>query len=153
MKIPFWKFPRKDKFRYPPPFPSKRKGGQALVEFAIILLLFVFLVLGTISMGRGVFSLIVVTNAAREGAYCMAYNPLCDLGAAVDREINSGTYSPGLVKISNTASNCMMYQNCTVEVKACVSHFYIINFSSSGNHCNDDGLEITGRVIMPVVAK
>jgi len=43
--------------------------GQALVEFALILPLLLILVVGALDFGRLFFTKIVITNAAREGAY------------------------------------------------------------------------------------
>jgi hypothetical protein len=42
--------------------------GQSLVEFALILPLFVLMVVGIFDLGRAFFSSITITNAAREGA-------------------------------------------------------------------------------------
>ncbi len=45
-----------------------RGRGQALVEFALVVPLFLLLVAGMIDFGMGLSSSITVTNAAREGA-------------------------------------------------------------------------------------
>lgn len=42
--------------------------GQSLVEFAMVLPLFLVLLFGLVDFGRAFFSWMVVTNAAREGA-------------------------------------------------------------------------------------
>lgn len=42
--------------------------GQSLVEFALILPLFVLIVIGVFDLGRAFFASITITNAAREGA-------------------------------------------------------------------------------------
>jgi hypothetical protein len=44
-----------------------RSRGQALVEFALVIPLFLVLVIGTFDLGAGVFAYNSVTNAAREG--------------------------------------------------------------------------------------
>ncbi|HEY5486532.1 MAG TPA: TadE/TadG family type IV pilus assembly protein [Candidatus Limnocylindrales bacterium] len=47
----------------------KRRGtGQALVEFALVLPLFLFLVFGTIDLGRGVWAMDAASHAASEAA-------------------------------------------------------------------------------------
>src|SRR5215471_11532014 len=48
--------------------------GQSLVEFALILPLFLFLVLAAVDFGWGLRAYIVETNAAREGARYWAIN-------------------------------------------------------------------------------
>jgi len=43
--------------------------GQSLVEFALVLPLLLMLILGAIDFGRLFYTKIIITNAAREGAY------------------------------------------------------------------------------------
>jgi Flp pilus assembly protein TadG len=45
-----------------------RRGGQAVVEFALILPIFVLLVFAAIEFGRAYYDLHLLTTAAREGA-------------------------------------------------------------------------------------
>jgi Flp pilus assembly protein TadG len=45
-----------------------RRRGQALVEFALIIPIFLLILLAIFDLGRGVFAYTSVTNAAREGA-------------------------------------------------------------------------------------
>ncbi len=52
-----------------------RGRGQALVEFALVLPLFLLLIAGIVDMGMGLNSSITVTNAAREGARLGTVNP------------------------------------------------------------------------------
>lgn len=47
---------------------ARRKRGQALVEFALILPIFLLILLAVFDLGRAVFAYNSVTNAAREGA-------------------------------------------------------------------------------------
>ena len=46
----------------------KKEKGQAMVEFALTITLFLFLVLGIIEFGRMLFYINAITSAAREGA-------------------------------------------------------------------------------------
>ena len=48
---------------------NKNHHGQSLVEFALILPLLLMLVLGALDFGRLFYTKIILTNAAREGAY------------------------------------------------------------------------------------
>ena len=54
--------------------PRRRRGatrvarGQALVEFALVIPIFLFLLVALFDLGRAVFSYNTLTNAAREGA-------------------------------------------------------------------------------------
>lgn len=45
---------------------AKRDRGQTLVEFALILPIFILLLVGIFDMGRGVFAYNTINNAARE---------------------------------------------------------------------------------------
>ena len=42
--------------------------GQAMVEFALVLPLFLALIFGVLDFGRAIYALNTITNAAREGA-------------------------------------------------------------------------------------
>lgn len=46
----------------------ERRTGQALVEFALVIPLFLLLLVGLFDLGRAVFAYNTLTNAAREGA-------------------------------------------------------------------------------------
>lgn len=46
----------------------RRSAGQSMVEFALILPLFLLLVFGVLDFGRAVYADSTITNAAREGA-------------------------------------------------------------------------------------
>lgn len=53
--------------------------GAQVVEFAIILPIFLMLVMGMIDFGRGYFSWIIITNGAREGARAAAVGHELDI--------------------------------------------------------------------------
>ena len=53
---------------------SKRTRGQGLVEFAVILPVLLFLVIGTLDLGFVFFVKVALENSAREGAYFLVYN-------------------------------------------------------------------------------
>ena len=55
---------------------TRCRRGVALVEFAIVLVLLLTIVLGCVDFGRYANTYIVVTNAAREGAFVGATSPL-----------------------------------------------------------------------------
>ena len=53
---------------------SKRTRGQGLVEFAVILPVLLFLVIGTLDLGFVFLVKVALENSAREGAYFLVYN-------------------------------------------------------------------------------
>jgi hypothetical protein len=72
------------------------QGGQALIEFALVVLMFLMLMFGIVDLSRAVYSQIVVAHLAREGANLASRGtPLTD---AVNAVISSSTpldFSPG----------------------------------------------------------
>lgn len=64
----------------------RSEGGQALVEFAISAAMLVLIFLGVFDLGRAFNSYIVITNAAREGAYYGALHP-GDAGGIASRAV------------------------------------------------------------------
>ena len=67
-----------------------RSRGQALVEFAIVLPVFLLLLVAAVDVGRVFFTYIDANNAAREGAAYGAANPALTSGiqTAVFQEAN-----------------------------------------------------------------
>ncbi len=66
--------------------PAKADArGQALVEFALTLPIFVLLVVALFDVGRGVFAYNALTNAAREGARLAIVNQ--DVASIQDRAL------------------------------------------------------------------
>ncbi len=78
--------------------------GQSMVEFALILPLFILFIVGIFELGRAFFAFIVISNAAREGARVVTFWPgkttIQNITTAVNTEIGS---SP-MVKVSNIDS-------------------------------------------------
>lgn len=54
--------------RRPPPQRSFKLHGQELVEFALVFMVLVLFIFGAVDVARGFYTVIVVSNAAREGA-------------------------------------------------------------------------------------
>lgn len=54
---------------------SRNAAGQGLAEFAIVLPVLLIIIIGLFDVGRAFFTLIVVTNASREGARYLSIYP------------------------------------------------------------------------------
>jgi Flp pilus assembly protein TadG len=54
--------------------------GQGLLEFVVSLFVLILIFLGVFDLGRAFHSYIVITNAAREGAYYGAMHPSDEIG-------------------------------------------------------------------------
>jgi len=52
-----------------------RSKGQSLIEMALLLPLLLVLIIGALEFGRLFFTHIVITNAAREGAFYLSTHP------------------------------------------------------------------------------
>ena len=48
--------------------PTRERRGQSMVEFALILPIFVLVLVGIFDLGRGVYAFNTISQAAREGA-------------------------------------------------------------------------------------
>lgn len=94
---------------------AKRHGerGQSLLEFAVVVPVFLLVVMGIVDFGVGLKSWIQITNASREAArygaiHCSAGDidgtPVADL--VVDRGIDSAT------GLGLTSSNVTVSSNC-----------------------------------------
>ncbi|MFW6188855.1 MAG: TadE/TadG family type IV pilus assembly protein [Planctomycetota bacterium] len=79
-----------------------RRNGQAVVEFALVLPLFVLLVFGALEFGRAYYNIHLLTNAAREGARegSLPGKLEADVEQKVDSFLNgvglSGTWTTGV---------------------------------------------------------
>lgn len=61
---------------------KKGEKGQALVEFALLVPIFLILMFAIMDFGMGFYSWITVTNSAREGARLGAVHPPLDVPAS-----------------------------------------------------------------------
>lgn len=118
----------------------RRARGQGLVEFALVLPIFLILLMGVFDLGRAVFAYNSVTNAAREGARLAIVNQ--DTSLITERALAqtsfAGTGSP-TVTISfrkntpnddySTNPTCNAYSSSTRPMNIdCVA---IITYSTS----------------------
>ena len=67
--------------------------GQSMVEFAMILPLFVLVIIGIFDLGRAFFAFIAISNGAREGTRVYTFQPdkttIDDITYAITTEIGS----------------------------------------------------------------
>jgi hypothetical protein len=91
-----------------PQAEQSREKGQSLVEFAISLVMLVVLVSGIVDLGRALFTLITLNDAAKEGA---TYGSICPTDV-------DGIYT----RLMESASDPISLSNLTEEdVSVCVS--------------------------------
>ena len=80
---------------------SSRTRGQSMVEFALILPVLLLLLAAAIDLGRLFYAYVAVENAAKEGAFFGARNPLCDDGV----NTNCGDPNNVIWHVQNEAPN------------------------------------------------
>ena len=89
------RYPMKQNPCAPPSFVRRlhlaghgRRRGQSLVEFALVLPIFILLLAGMIDFGFGFYSYMTVINGARVGAREAAINP-GDTSGAIESAVNA----------------------------------------------------------------
>lgn len=94
---------------------SKDEGqrGQTLVEFALILPLFLLMFFAMVDFGRGFYTWLLVTNAAREGARVAATQ---QPASAVQTRINDALGGLDPVELTITLTNIQGSRGQAVEV-------------------------------------
>lgn len=85
---------------------AHRERGASLVEFALVLPLFLLLVGGMVDFGRAFYTQVTLTNAAREGARSAMYgNPPQDRGGSAAASIQGATVSTAICAPGATSGN------------------------------------------------
>jgi hypothetical protein len=98
-----------------------RQRGQALVEFAFVVPIFLMLLLGIVDFGMAFKAWISITNAAREGARIGAVH--ADCAAVVDRTVE--TSADLLTPADVTVDNCEGDPGESVVVTVAYDYEYI----------------------------
>jgi len=93
--------------------------GQSLVEFALTLSLLMLIFFGVFDLGRAFHAYIVITNAAREGAYYGAMHP-SDSSGIVARVISEAQGSG----IALSAANVSVSSSSISGTPICVTVSY-----------------------------
>lgn len=93
----------------------KRKQGQAIVEFALVLPVFILILVGIMEFGLVFHQYLVVTSASREGARVAA---LGGTDAEVGTMVNNAaaTINRGLLTVNVTPVQRVKGQSVTVQV-------------------------------------
>lgn len=101
---------------------TRPRGGQSMVELALILPMIALLLVGTVDLGRVFFSYVRLSNAVKEAALYGAYQP------TVSGPIRDQAYAEaaGRLGVSGTdfvvdpnAGDIQCFQGLTTQVKAC----------------------------------
>lgn len=128
---------------------QKKTRGQAVLEFALLLPILLLLLIGTLEFGRLFFAKIVITNAAREGAYYLsmhnadktncsgvAPNQICYLTTrqAVMDEANASGLTLTDADISIGTPCCAIGSPAIVNVQTTVKNLFLISLLPGGQN-------------------
>jgi Flp pilus assembly protein TadG len=110
-----------------------RDRGQALVEFSIVLIPFLFLLMGVVDLGRGIYVNNGVAQAAREVARITATHPCvgnpCTLGNSPETAAVIATQKgliPGLADpAASITISCTDITDAPRSATACRPHDYV----------------------------
>jgi len=80
----------------------RRRGGQSLVEFAVVLPVFLLILAGIFDFGLGLYSQMTVINAAREGARLGVVDP--GNVSAIDARVQAMTAGLDQSQLTTTVS-------------------------------------------------
>jgi hypothetical protein len=108
------------------PLRGRRTGkGQALVEFSLVLVPFLFLLMGVLDLARAIYTLNGTAEAAREIARVTSVHPFdscCDLGSGADAQGVIGVQRsliPGLDIVPSTDIDCVDVSDVVIPDREC----------------------------------
>jgi Flp pilus assembly protein TadG len=102
----------------------KRQQGQSLVEFALSLAVLLVILLGVFDVGRAFNAYMVVTNAAREGAYYGAMHPKDEYGHVNPLIVNHVIQEAQGSGITLTTANVTVFTSLDSGTPMGVSVYY-----------------------------
>lgn len=123
---------------------NRQKGeflqGQSLLEMALIIPILLVLIIGALEFGRLFFTKIVLTNAAREGAYYLSTHP-SDYDSVMDTAPNTviaaqtEASNSGIpdVTVDITPKNCCTQGQYSIEVTVDTNVHNILILGFLGN--------------------
>lgn len=99
---------------------ERRSPGQALVEFAVAITVFLLLIMAIVDFGRGIYMYNGVSQAAREIARTTSVHPGAPLGASTNA-IDTLTVQRRLVPaLGDPSFSCISTETFAVVSRACV---------------------------------
>jgi Flp pilus assembly protein TadG len=111
---------------------QRRQRGQSLVEFSLVLIPFLFILMGVVDLGRGIYIYNSVSQAAREIARAASVHPCtatgcADIAASTQATAVKNTQKgliPGLTDSGITAS-CTDINDVDKPLSECSGSYYV----------------------------
>ena len=133
---------------------GKYHQGQSLLEMALIIPILLVLIIGALEFGRLFFTKIVLTNAAREGAYYLTTHP-DDYDSGTDSAPNTviaaqaEAADSGIpdITVDITPKNCCTQGQYSFEITAATNVHNILILGFLGN---DFSITATNHAEYPV---
>ena len=98
---------------------SERRG-QALVEFALAITVFLFLMMAIVDFGRGIYMYNGVSQAAREIARTTSVHPGAPLGASTNAGDTLAVQRRLVPALEDPTFSCISTETFSVVSRACV---------------------------------
>ncbi|MBI3536824.1 MAG: pilus assembly protein [Chloroflexi bacterium] len=93
------------------------ESGQALVEFALVITLLFFILMGVFDLGRAVYAYTVTASAAREGAHYGILNATDSSGIQTQTLANTAALDASQITVTSQCSpNCNAGSSMAVTV-------------------------------------
>ena len=107
---------------------NRKQRGQSLVEMARMLPVLLVLIISGLEVGRLFYAKIVVTNAAREGAYYVSLYPTDFANGTLAVQAEANNSGIGDVTVSYTTKDIGGYTSIEVTVETQVQDLLIVGF-------------------------
>ena len=95
----------------------KPEHGQALVEFALVITVLFFILMGVFDLGRAAYAYNVTASAAREGAHYGILNPTDTAGIQTQALANTVTLDQSQITVTSACSpDCNTSSSLSVTI-------------------------------------
>jgi Flp pilus assembly protein TadG len=95
-----------------------RSRGQALVEFSLVLIVFLTIIMGIVDLGRGIYMFNGVSEAARELARATSVHAGAPLGTSAETAAVLGTQKKLVPALGSPAFSCVDIDDSPAPVAA-----------------------------------
>ena len=99
---------------------DRRSRGQALVEFALAITVFLLLIMAIVDFGRGIYMYNGVSQAAREIARTTSVHPGAPLGASTNASDTLTVQRRLVPALDDPTFSCISTETFAVVTRACV---------------------------------
>jgi hypothetical protein len=99
---------------------ERRSGGQALVEFALAITVFLLLIMAIVDLGRGIYMYNGVSQAAREIARTTSVHPGAPLGSSTNATDTLAVQRRLVPGLEDPTFSCVSTETFSVVTRPCI---------------------------------